>query len=133
VGGKGSSEEIEKRIAQIRKQLETTESEYEKEKLQERLAKLAGGVAVIKVGAATETEMKEKKHRVEDAVSATKAAMEEGIVAGGGVTLVKASTVLDKLPLENDELIGATIVMQIIGCKKIATGMKSYLQNWWKS
>jgi len=86
VGGKGSSEEIEKRIAQIRKQLETTESEYEKEKLQERLAKLAGGVAVIKVGAATETEMKEKKHRVEDAVSATKAAMEEGIVAGGGVT-----------------------------------------------
>jgi len=88
---KGSSEEIEKRIAQIRKQLETTESEYEKEKLQERLAKLAGGVAVIKVGAATETEMKEKKHRVEDAVSATKAAMEEGIVAGGGVTLLLLS------------------------------------------
>jgi len=114
VGGKGSSEEIEKRIAQIRKQLETTESEYEKEKLQERLAKLAGGVAVIKVGAATETEMKEKKHRVEDAVSATKAAMEEGIVAGGGVTLVKASTVLDKLPLENDELIGATIVKKAL-------------------
>jgi len=114
VGGKGSTEEIEKRIAQIRKQLETTESDYEKEKLQERLAKLAGGVAVIKVGAATETEMKEKKHRVEDAVSATKAAMEEGIVAGGGVTLIKASAVLDKLPLENDELIGATIVKKAL-------------------
>ncbi|NPV88559.1 chaperonin GroEL [Coprothermobacteraceae bacterium] len=114
VGGKGNPDEIQKRIAQIRKQLETTESEYEKEKLQERLAKLAGGVAVIKVGAATETEMKEKKHRVEDAVSATKAAMEEGIVAGGGVTLIKAAAAVDKLPLENDERIGAEIVKKAL-------------------
>jgi len=91
VGGGGSKSEIEKRIKQIKTQLEKTESEFDKEKLQERLAKLSGGVAVIKVGAATEVEMKEKKFRIEDAVSATKAAIEEGIVSGGGVALFEAA------------------------------------------
>lgn len=97
VGGKGSKKEIEARIAQIKKQIEETKSDYDREKLQERLAKLSGGVAIIKVGAATETEMKERKHRVEDAVAATKAAVEEGIIPGGGVVYINAQKVLDSL------------------------------------
>ncbi|WP_041081388.1 chaperonin GroEL [Thermotoga profunda] len=112
IGGKGNPEEIKKRIAQIKSQIEQTTSEYEKETLQERMAKLAGGVAVIKVGAATETELKEKKHRIEDALSATRAAVEEGIVPGGGVTLLRSRKVLEGLlkELDGDEKVGATIV-----------------------
>jgi chaperonin GroEL len=94
IGGKGDPEEIKARIEQIKKQIETTTSDYDREKLQERLAKLAGGVAIIKVGAATEAELKEKKDRVDDSVHATKAAVEEGIVPGGGVALLRASNVL---------------------------------------
>ena len=97
VGGKGKVEEMKKREAQIRAQIEESTSDYDKEKLQERLGKLVGGVAVINVGAATETELKEKKHRVEDALSATKAAVEEGIVPGGGVTLIHAAKALQEL------------------------------------
>jgi chaperonin GroEL len=119
VGGKGKKEEIEKRIAQIRKQLETTTSEYEREKLQERLAKLVGGVAVIKVGAPTEVQQKELQHRVEDAVHATKAAIEEGIVPGGGVALIRCLPALEKLIEELSkqniaEYIGATIVKKAV-------------------
>ncbi|HBL35646.1 MAG TPA: molecular chaperone GroEL, partial [Firmicutes bacterium] len=97
VDGKGSSQDIKNRISQIKLEIEDTSSDYDREKLQERLAKLSGGVAVIQVGAATETEMKEKKHRIEDALSATRAAVEEGIVAGGGVTLLQISPLLDEL------------------------------------
>jgi len=119
VGGKGDKKEIEKRIQQIRTQIEKTTSEYDREKLQERLAKLAGGVAVIKVGAATEVEQKEKQHRIEDAISATKAALEEGIVPGGGVALLRTSPKLEelvnKLAKEDiGEYIGAKIVAQAI-------------------
>ena len=103
-------EDVQGRINQIKAEIEKTDSDWDKEKLQERLAKLAGGVAVIKVGAATEVELKEKKHRIEDAVSATRAAVEEGIVPGGGVTLIRAESALDKLDLEGDEATGATIV-----------------------
>ncbi|MCS7043231.1 MAG: chaperonin GroEL [Bryobacteraceae bacterium] len=110
VDGQGDPKAIEGRIKQIRTQIEETTSDYDREKLQERLAKLAGGVAVIKVGAATETEMKEKKARVEDALHATRAAVEEGIVPGGGVALLRASRVLDGLKGENDEQIGINIV-----------------------
>ncbi|WP_126992957.1 chaperonin GroEL [Thermosipho globiformans] len=112
VGGHGDQEEIKKRIAQIKAQIEQTTSEYEKETLQERMAKLAGGVAVIKVGAATETELKEKKHRIEDALSATRAAVEEGIVPGGGITLLRARKAVEKVvnELDGDEKIGAKIV-----------------------
>jgi chaperonin GroEL len=110
VAGKGDPEEIKKRINQIRHQISETDSEYDKEKLQERLAKLAGGVAVIKVGAATETEMKERKHRIEDAVSATKAAVEEGIIAGGGTVLINILPKLEEMKLEGDEQIGVNIV-----------------------
>ncbi len=112
VGGKGDEENIKERIKQIKAQIENTTSEYEKETLQERLAKMAGGVAVIKVGAATETELKEKKHRIEDALSATRAAVEEGIVPGGGVTLLRAKKAVAPLldELEGDELIGAKVV-----------------------
>ncbi len=112
VGGKGKPEEIKKRVAQIKAQIEQTTSEYEKETLQERMAKLAGGVAVIKVGAATETELKEKKHRIEDALSATRAAVEEGIVPGGGITLLRARKVLEPVlnELTGDEKLGAQIV-----------------------
>jgi chaperonin GroEL len=110
VEGSGTSKTIEGRIKQIRAQVEETTSDYDREKLQERLAKLVGGVAVIKVGAATETEMKEKKARVEDAMHATRAAVEEGIVPGGGVALVRAIAAVDKLKLEGDEAVGATIV-----------------------
>ncbi|GLV48177.1 60 kDa chaperonin [Thermus sp. LT1-2-5] len=116
VGGKGKKEDIEARINAIKKELETTDSEYAKEKLQERLAKLAGGVAVIRVGAATETELKEKKHRFEDALSATRAAVEEGIVPGGGVTLLRAISAVDELlkTLEGDEATGAKIVRRAL-------------------
>src|SRR4051812_40346486 len=111
VDGGGRAKDIEGRIKQLRAQVEDTSSEYDREKLQERLAKLAGGVAVIKVGAATETEMKEKKARVEDALHATRAAVEEGIVPGGGVALLRAASVLDALKSgENDEKIGINIV-----------------------
>ncbi len=110
IDGGGKQKEIEGRIKQIRAQIEETTSDYDREKLQERLAKLAGGVAVIKVGAATETEMKEKKARVEDALHATRAAVEEGIVPGGGVALLRASGVLKKLDSEGDEKIGVNIV-----------------------
>jgi len=113
VDGAGSKEDIEARIAQIRAEIENTTSDYDKEKLQERLAKLAGGVAVIKVGAATETEMKEKKDRVDDALSATKAAVEEGIVIGGGAAVLKAANKIN-LDLEGDEKIGAEIVIRAV-------------------
>jgi chaperonin GroEL len=110
VEGKGQHKEIEGRVKEIRSQVEKTTSDYDREKLQERLAKLVGGVAVIKVGAATETEMKEKKARVEDAMHATRAAVEEGIVPGGGVALARSAATLDKLKLEGDEHIGVNIV-----------------------
>lgn len=114
VGGKGNAADVKKRIAQIESQIENTTSDYDKEKLMERLAKLAGGVAVIKVGAASETELKEKKLRVEDAVNATKAAVEEGIVPGGGIALIKAREAINKLKLEGDELIGARILYKAL-------------------
>jgi chaperonin GroEL len=110
VEGGGTTEEIKARIKQIRKQIEDTTSDYDREKLQERLAKLAGGVAVINVGAATETEMKEKKARVEDALNATRAAVEEGIVAGGGVALLRVIKNLDDIKLSEDEMVGVNIV-----------------------
>jgi chaperonin GroEL len=110
VEGGGKSSEIEGRVRQIRTQVEDTTSDYDKEKLQERLAKLVGGVAVIKVGAATETELKEKKARVEDAMHATRAAVEEGIVAGGGVALLRCIPAIDKLKAEGDEATGISIV-----------------------
>src|SRR6059036_690089 len=109
VEGAGKPKEIEGRIKQIRAQIEETTSDYDREKLQERLAKLAGGVAVIKVGAATETAIKEKKARVEDALNATRAAVEEGIVPGGGVALLRAAKAVDKLKIEGDEKVGAQI------------------------
>jgi len=110
IEGQGSSDAIKSRIAQVRMQIENTSSDYDKEKMQERLAKLSGGVAVIKVGAATETEMKEKKDRIEDALHATRAAVEEGIVAGGGIALLRTQTAVDNLKLEGDEKLGAAIV-----------------------
>jgi chaperonin GroEL len=110
VDGAGSPEEIKGRMAQIKVQIEETTSDYDKEKLQERLAKLSGGVAVIKVGAATEVELKEKKHRIEDALSTTRAAVEEGLVAGGGTTLLQAIPALDQLRLDGDEGVGVDIV-----------------------
>ncbi|RMF57564.1 MAG: chaperonin GroEL [Calditrichaeota bacterium] len=114
VEGAGKTDDIKGRIAQIKKQIETTTSDYDREKLQERLAKLAGGVAVLKVGAATEVEMKEKKARVEDALHATRAAVEEGIVPGGGVALVRCLKALDSLKLEGDEKIGVDIVRRAL-------------------
>jgi chaperonin GroEL len=114
VEGAGTSGSIEGRVKQIRAQIEDTTSDYDREKLQERLAKLVGGVAVIKVGAATETEMKEKKARVEDAMHATKAAVEEGIVPGGGVALVRAGRALEKLKLEGDQKVGVEIIKRAI-------------------
>ena len=114
VEGKGKHGEIEGRVKEIRSQIDKTTSDYDREKLQERLAKLVGGVAVIKVGAATETEMKEKKARVEDAMHATRAAVEEGIVPGGGVALARCVTALDKLKLEGDEQIGVNIVKRAL-------------------
>ncbi len=119
VGGKGNKEEIEKRIAQLKAQLQKTDSEFDREKLEERLGKLSGGVAVIKVGAATEVEQKEKQHRIEDAVAATKAAIEEGIVAGGGVALVRAAEfvkeLIDKFEKEQlTEIVGAKILLEAL-------------------
>jgi len=114
VEGKGSTEAIEGRIKQIRSQIDVTTSDYDKEKLQERLAKLAGGVAVIKVGGATETELKEKKHRVEDALSATRAAVEEGILPGGGIALLNSIPALDKLDLKGDEATGVAILRRAL-------------------
>ena len=114
VEGAGTKAAIDGRVKQLRAQIEDTSSDYDREKLQERLAKLVGGVAVIKVGAATETEMKEKKARVEDAMHATKAAVEEGIVPGGGVALVRAAKALDKLKLEGDQLVGLQIIRRAI-------------------
>ena len=110
IEGAGSEDEVKGRVNQIKAEIENTDSDWDREKLQERLAKLSGGVAVIKVGAATEVELKEKKHRIEDAVSATRAAVEEGIVPGGGVTLVRAESALLKLKLKDDEATGANIV-----------------------
>ena len=115
VEGEGKKSDIKGRIAQIRRQIEETTSDYDREKLQERLAKLAGGVAVINVGAATETEMKEKKARVEDALHATRAAVEEGIVPGGGVAFIRAQKVLDNIKgVEADEKVGVAIVRRAI-------------------
>jgi chaperonin GroEL len=114
VEGKGKTKDIEGRIKQIRSEIDISTSDYDKEKLQERLAKLAGGVAVIKVGGATETELKEKKHRVEDALSATRAAVEEGIVPGGGVALVNALTALKKVKLEGDEATGVNLLRRAL-------------------
>jgi chaperonin GroEL len=110
IDGAGEQKAIEGRIKQLRAQIEETTSDYDREKLQERLAKLAGGVAIIRVGAATETEMKEKKARVEDAMHATRAAVEEGIVPGGGVALLRAAAGLEKVKLEGDEQVGVNIV-----------------------
>jgi len=114
VEGAGRSQDIEGRVKQIRTQIEETTSDYDREKLQERLAKLVGGVAVIKVGAATETEMKEKKARVEDALNATRAAVEEGVIPGGGVALVRCIPALEKLKLDGDEAVGAMIVKRAL-------------------
>src|SRR5690606_36771609 len=110
VEGAGDQADIDGRIAQNKSEIEKTDSDWDREKLQERLAKLAGGVAGVKVGAATEVELKEKKHRIEDALSATRAAVKAGIVACGGVALLQAASVLDKLDLEGDYLTGANIV-----------------------
>jgi chaperonin GroEL len=114
VEGGGSAEDITGRVNQIKSEIERSDSDYDREKLQERLAKLAGGVGVIKVGAATEVELKEKKHRIEDAVQTTKAAVEEGIVAGGGVTLLRAQEAIEKLELGSDEESGARIVKRAL-------------------
>jgi len=114
VEGAGKTSAINGRIAQIKKQIDETDSDYDKEKLQERLAKLAGGVAVINVGATTETEMKEKKARVEDALHATRAAVEEGIIPGGGVGLIRAIPALDKIKIDGDEKIGVDIVKRAL-------------------
>jgi chaperonin GroEL len=114
VEGAGTADDIKGRIAQIKQEIENTDSDWDREKLQERLAKLSGGVGVIKVGAATEVELKEKKHRIEDALSATRAAVEEGIVAGGGVALLRAQQALDKLDLSGDEAVGASIVRKAL-------------------
>src|SRR5208337_2203968 len=117
IEGSGKQKDIQDRIGQIKKQIEETTSDYDKEKLQERLAKLAGGVAVINVGAATEVEMKEKKHRVEDALSATRAAIEEGIVPGGGIALIQAALALDKADqskMSDDEKVGFKITKRAL-------------------
>jgi chaperonin GroEL len=116
VDGGGTAEDVAGRINQIKTEIDNTDSDWDREKLQERLAKLAGGVAVIKVGAATEVELKEKKHRIEDAVSATKAAIEEGVVAGGGVTLIRARPAVAKIAesLDGDEATGARTVWEAL-------------------
>jgi chaperonin GroEL len=114
IEGAGSTEAIEGRIKQIRTQIDETTSDYDREKLQERLAKLAGGVAVLRVGAATETEMKEKKARVEDALNATKAAVEEGVVPGGGVPLLRIIPKLDELKVEGDQKVGVNILKRAL-------------------
>ena len=114
IDGDGKADQIKGRMSQIKAQIEDTTSDYDREKLQERLAKLSGGVAVIKVGAATEVELKEKKHRIEDALSTTRAAVEEGLVAGGGTTLLQAIPALDKLKLEGDAQVGVDIVRKAL-------------------
>jgi chaperonin GroEL len=114
VDGGGGSEAIAERVAQIRREIEDTDSDWDREKLQERLAKLAGGIGVIRVGAATEVEMKEKKHRIEDAIAATRAAVEEGVVPGGGSALVHAAAAVDALDLTGDELTGARAVRKAL-------------------
>jgi chaperonin GroEL len=114
IDGAGDAEAIKGRIAQLKQEIENTDSDFDREKLQERLAKLAGGVAVVKVGAATETEMKEKKHRVEDALQATRAALEEGIVPGGGVSLLNALSAINLDKLEGDERTGAWIIVRAL-------------------
>ncbi len=114
VGGKGKKQEIDKRVKQIKAQIETTTSEFDKEKLQERMAKLSGGVAVVKVGAATEVEQKEKQYRIEDAIAATKAAVEEGIVPGGGVALIRAMEALEKIKAEGEDKIAIDIVKRAL-------------------
>ena len=114
VEGRGEKENIEGRINQIRRQIDESDSEYDREKLQERLAKLAGGVAIIKVGASTETELKEKKHRIEDALAATRAAVEEGIVAGGGTTFINIIPVLNKLKVSPEEKVGVDIIKRAL-------------------
>jgi len=125
IEGKGAEAEIAGRIEQIKAQIETTNSDYDREKLQERLAKLSGGVAIVRVGAATEVELKEKKHRVEDALSATRAAVEEGIVPGGGVTLINAMSALDGLTLDlADENTGIAIVR-----RALEAPMKGIVEN----
>jgi chaperonin GroEL len=114
IDGAGKEEDIKGRVNQLKAEIENSDSDFDREKLQERLAKLSGGVAVIKVGAATEVELKEKKHRIEDALQATRAAVEEGIVPGGGVALVDATASVDALTLEGDEAIGANIVRKAL-------------------
>ena len=114
IDGAGKKKDIEARVGQIKAQIEETSSDYDREKLQERLAKLAGGVAVIRVGGATEVEVKEKKDRVDDALHATRAAVEEGIVPGGGVALIRAQKAIDTLKLEGDEATGAQIVYRAV-------------------
>src|SRR4029434_995028 len=114
VEGAGGQDEVKGRINQIKAEIDKTDSDWDREKLQERLAKLAGGVAVVKVGAATEVELKEKKHRIEDALSATRAAIEEGVVPGGGVALLNAQAALDKVDLEGDELTGSLLVRRAL-------------------
>ena len=114
VDGAGETADIKKRINSIKAQIEDTTSDFDREKLQERLAKLAGGVAVIQVGAATETELKERKNRIEDALSATRAAVEEGIVPGGGTAFINAMAALDKINAEGDEAIGVNIVRRAL-------------------
>ncbi len=114
IDGAGSEDDVKNRIANIKRQLEETDSEYDREKLQERMAKLAGGVAVIQVGAATETELKEKKHRMEDALAATKAAVEEGIVSGGGVALINVIKAIDAVEAEGDEMTGVKLVKKAL-------------------
>ncbi|NIW80751.1 MAG: chaperonin GroEL, partial [Calditrichae bacterium] len=124
VEGAGKKEDIKGRIAQIKKQVENTSSDYDKEKLQERLAKLSGGVAVIKVGAASEIEMKERKTRMEDALNATRAAVEEGIVPGGGVVFLRAIPALETLELDGDKQIGVTIL-----CRALEEPIRQIVQN----
>ncbi len=125
IGGKGETAQIKGRIEQIRVEIDRSTSDYDREKLQERLAKLSGGVAIIRVGAATETELKEKKHRVEDALSATRAAVEEGIVPGGGVALINAMSALDELKMENEDAqVGVNIVR-----KSLEVPMRKIAQN----
>ena len=125
IDGAGSEDDIKARVNQLKAEIENSDSDFDKEKLQERLAKLSGGVAVIKVGAATEVELKEKKHRIEDALQATRAAVEEGIVAGGGVALVDALPVLDNVEtLDADEAVGVSIIR-----KALVAPMKTIAQN----
>jgi chaperonin GroEL len=132
IGGKGDEDAIKSRVNQIRTEIENSDSDFDREKLQERLAKLSGGVAVIKVGAATEVELKEKKHRIEDALQATRAAVEEGIVPGGGVALTDAVYALDALELPADEMIGVAHLKKARDepLKQIAVKPASKARSW---